>query len=469
MHSARTTIASLLLMAVAALSFAQDELESQSAPEFGLGLTLGAQSFPNPAYIPGGEAPELLTYQSLGLTPDLAIGKFGVGLDLTLNYRFTAGDGTDFEVRPEDWIPGESRNFFEVYLPKIRYIRWGTKGEPLYALFGSVDNGILGNGFIMGGYTNTQYLPSQRLFGLSLDVDGALFDFPYLGIETFVGNLAAFDLVGTRLFVRPLAGTDIPVFNGLQIGGTAVADFSPFYFAEDDPDATATIPLLLPAGTSQEEASVAIFGADFRLPILANPVISLAGFGDLVYQNGNFGGMLGTGGRLLGVMTYGAQLRLLGANFLPVYFDNSYDLFRATKYAVYAGVPGFATEGYVGWFASAGFSLINDQLVFAANLDGPFQVDESNVLKQPHLLATFSVGEELLAGFSVDASYDKKGILSWSDLINPENAVIGARVNYRIENATISLVYDLRYDPFPQPGADEWVVTSKIESAISLF
>jgi hypothetical protein len=473
MRRAQGTILAAFFLLSAAISFAQEgdsPPESAGAlPEFGLGLTLGAQSFPNPDYVPGGDEPELITYQSLGLTPDLAIGKFGVGLDLTLNYRFTAGGGTEFEIRPQDWIPDADRNFFEIYLPKIRYVRWGTKGEPLYALFGSVDNGTLGNGFIMGGYTNTQFLPTQRLFGLSLDIDGALFDFPYVGIETFVGNLAAFDLLGSRLFVRPLVGTGIPVISNLQIGGTVVADRDPFYFAEDDPDAAPLIPGFLPSGQTKEEAAVLIYGADFRLPILSNPIISLAGFGDFVVQNEALGGMLGTGGRLFQVMTYGAQLRFLGANFIPVYFDGSYDLFRPQKYAVYAGVPGATTDPYIGWFASAGFSLVNDQLVFAANLDGPFEVDTTSVFKQPHLLATLSVGEELLAGFSVDASYDKKGILGWEDLISPENAVIGARVNYRIESATISLVYDLQYDPFPEPGGDEWVITSKIESAISLF
>lgn len=473
MRRAQGTLFALIFTLSALLSFAQESESADSTagtgPDFGLGLTLGAQSFPNPDFVPGESEPELLTYQSLGLSSDIGIGKFGLGLDLTVNYRFTAGDGNDFEIRPQDWVPDANRNFLEVYLPKIRYARWATKGEPLYVLLGSVDNGILGNGFVMGGYTNTQYLPTQRLFGLSLDVDGALFNFPYIGIETFVGNLAAFDLIGTRLFVRPLVGTDIPIVSNLQIGGTLVADLNPFYFAEDDPDADAEIATFLPASTTKEEASVLIYGADFRLPILSNPVVSLAGFGDIVFQNDAIGGMLGTGGRLFQVVTYGAQLRFVGANFIPVYFDGSYDLYRPQKYALYSGAPGFSTDPYVGWFASAGFSLVSEQLVFAANLDGPFDVDPDNVFKQPHLLATLSVGEELLAGFSVDASYDKRGILGWEDLISPENAVIGARVNYRIESATISLVYDLKYDPFPQPGADEWIITSRVESAISLF
>lgn len=472
-------IASTLLLAFVALFGAVAQDEEAEAPQgegsntdFGLGITIGAQSFPNPDYDGTDATDKTITYQSVGLTPDIGIGKFGLGLDLTLNYRFTGGDGTEFEVRAADWVPDDDTTFLELYLPKLRYVRWAQKGDPLYILLGQVDNGLLGNGFIMGGYTNTQFLPDQRIFGMSFDVDGALFDFPFVGIETFVGNLAVFDLIGSRLYVRPLAGTGLPIVRNLQIGGTIATDLKPFHYVEDElaDSPTASVSDFLPAGTSQSAARALVWGTDFRLPVLNNDAISLAGFGDYVNQNGNSGGMLGIGGRLFRVMTYGAQLRFLGENFIPVYFDGAYDLFRHRKYAVYAGVDGFATDPYVGWFASTGFSLLDDQLVFTANVDGPFGgADPDDTFKQPHLLATFMLGEGILGGFSVEASYDKKGIEDFADLINPEDSVIGARVNYRIESATISLVYDLQYDPFPEPGDDPWIITSKVETAISLF
>ena len=449
----RITLAGILVVLTATL-FAQET----SSPQFGLELSIGAQSFPNPAFTGDNDEPELITYQSVGLTPDLALGKFGIGLDLMLNYRFTAGGGNEFEIRPEDWIPGDDRTFLELYLPKLRYVRWGLKGDPLFVLLGAVDNGTLGNGFIMGGYQNTQFIPTRRLFGMSLDVDGALFAFPYVGVETFAANLAAFDLIGSRLFVRPLIGTGIPVVRNLQIGGTGVADRDPFYFVDADG----------PGSTDAD--TVIVWGTDFRLPILSNPVVSVSTFGDYVMQRGNSGGMLGFGGRFFGILTYGAQLRMLGENFIPVYFDRAYDLFRVDKYAVYTGANAQPIDPYVGWFATAGFSLLNDQLVFAANIAGPFGgIDPDNKYQQPDLLATFLLDEGILGGFSIEGSYRKIGIERIADLINPEDAVIGARVNYRIQNATISLVYDLKHDPSPLPGQDPWTITSKIESKITLF
>jgi hypothetical protein len=466
----RSVAALAVLLLLAAVSFAQ-EADGLEGLDFGLGIAIGAQSFPNPDYTGAGTEPELITYQSVSMTPDLALGKFGIGLDVTLNYRFTGGDGGEFEVRREDWVPDADTNFLELYLPKLRYVRWGVKGDPLFVLLGSVDNGVLGNGFILGGYTNTQFLPERRIFGLSLDVDGQLFNFPYVGLETFAANLAAFDVIGSRLFVRPLVGTSIPVLKNLQVGGTVVVDRDPFYFARKDPLGAALIDSYLPADITDDSlAQVFVWGADFRLPILSNPAVSLATFGDFVMQQQNTGGMVGIGGRLFSIIPYGAQLRILGENFIPVYFDGAYDLFRPEKYAVYAGVPGFTTDSYIGWFASLGVALLDDQIMFNAALDGPFNPDPAGgTFAKPHLLASLSLAEGLLGGFSLDASYDKKGIDNLADLINPEDAVIGARLNYRIENAVITLVYDLQYDPYPEPGDDPWIVTSGLESSITLF
>jgi hypothetical protein len=52
------------------------------------------------------------------------------------------------------------------------YIRYGFKGDPLYAKLGSIEDGTLGNGFIMNNYDNTHFLPGQRIFGLAFDWTG---------------------------------------------------------------------------------------------------------------------------------------------------------------------------------------------------------------------------------------------------------------------------------------------------------
>ncbi len=434
-------------------AYAQED-KGDGGFSFGLSLGIGAETFVEE----GDTTPT--TYQMLSLSPDIAIGKFGIGLDLTFHYTFTGGaDGTSFEVRRADWVPTGDMTILDVYLPKFKYVRWGLKGDPLYVKLGSIDDATLGNGFIMVNYANTLFLPQLRIFGLSFDMDGSLFNFPVVGIETFVANLAQFDVMGFRPFVRPLVYTDIPIIKNLQLGFTLALDRNPGLYV-DQPGLQ----------------TILLYGGDFRLPILANPLVNLAAFGDVAVlsNRGSLGGAVGLGGRLFGFLNYGAQLRMLGENFIPNYFDASYDLFRYQKYQV-AEQAAADIPGYVGWLASLGFAFFDDVLSFNATLDGPFSMPDpgnlANFVNWPHLYAVLELKEGLIPNVSLLASYDKRSLGAYqgffSDLISPEEAAIQAQLNYSIGAAVLSFVYKLRYDPLGSPNM--WEITSGIQSSIKLF
>jgi hypothetical protein len=443
----------LVVLAVAALALplAVSAEEEGGGFHFGLNLGIGADTF----YI-SAPVDDNVTYQYLTLSPDVAFGKWGIGLELTLHYTFTDQAGVD-PVRAEgDWIPDPAldQNYLDVYLPKIKYIRYGFKGDPLYAKLGSIEDGTLGNGFIMNNYDNTLFLPATRIFGLALDLDGTLFNFPYLGLESFVGNVARFDVIGARLYARPLAGTTIPLLKDLQVGATFATDTDPGLHTDLHPDLE----------------TVYLYGADLRQPILNSKAISLAAFTDIaVLGNQNsVGGMVGFGGRLAGIILYGAQLRILGENFVPVYFDSTYDLFRVEKHNVATGIT--QVDAYTGWLASLGFSLFGDLLVFNASLDGPFrQSGTGNSQDWPHFNAQFLLGKGLVPNVSMEFSYDKRNLGAddgfFRDLFSFAESVIQGRLNYSIGPAVLSLLYDIRWDPVK----GEWVTHSGIESAIQLF
>ncbi len=456
----------------------------------GLDIGLGVQSFANPDFDPlnPGATPEYLTWQSVDLQPDIAIGQFGLGLDLTLNFTFTGGEnGDEFQIREEDWLPTADRTFLEIYLPKFRYIRWDQKGAPLFVQLGTIDNGTLGNGFIMGNYSNAQFLPDRRIFGLSFDLDGRLFQFPYVGFESFVANLAQFDVMGGRLFVRPIAWADIPIIQNFELGGTFVVDTQPFLHAQKDPESPYWLGLDAPTAVP-ENANVLIWGLDFQQPIITADFFSLSAFGDIVSQTATLdelpdptvpptdpgavstGGMIGFGGRILGVINYGGQVRIMGEDFMPVYFDSAYDLFRVRKYQIYSGEVEGPPE-FAGYFATLGFSFLEDAIRFNVSLSGPFDTaadDPGSSFKNPRLRGEFVLEEGILGGLSFEASYDKQNITDLADLIDPTDAVIGARINYRTGPAVISLVYDVKYDPYTN-GDEPWIITSGLESSISLF
>lgn len=445
----RALVTLVALLGLAGMAYAGDG--ESGGFDFSLSLGVGAKTFI--------ESGNPVTYQSLSLSPDIAFGKFGIGLDLTLNYTFTGPPpgGDEFYVRREDWIPTGDQGFLDVYLPKFKYIRWGFKGDPLYVKLGSIQDGTLGNGFIMGGYDNTLFLPDLRIFGLAFDLDGALFRFPYVGLETFVGNLAQLDVMGVRTFVRPLAGTEIPIIRNLQVGGTVAFDRKPGLYS-DDP------------GAENAEA-VVLYGGDLRLPILAGQLITLVTFADLagMHSNGSIGGAVGFGGRLFGFLNYGARIRLHEASFVPDYFDFAYDLFRYTdKYPVATG-PRDRTLA-AGYRAGLGFSFFAELLTFNATVEGPFTPPfplEVNYLNDPRLVMGLNLGEGLIPNVSFQALWDKRSIRQWRDLVSLEDAVIQGRLNYSIGAAVLSLVYQLRHDPAATPNP--WVIQSGIESSIKLF
>ena len=216
--------------------------------------------------------------------------------------------------------------------------------------------------------------------------------------------------------------------------------------------------------------TVAVYGGDFILPLISKPLLTLATFGDVASLHGeSLGSMVGFGGRLIKFLTYGAQVRFLGENFVPTYFDASYDLFRAEKFAIAKGAAG--NPAFTGWLASLGTTFFDDTLVFRASLDGPFSKPgpANNYLNYPHLYAIFLIAEGLVPHLSFDASYDKRLIRNFEDLIDPTDAVIRARANYHVGGAVISFIYNIRYVPDPLPGEDEWEVTSGIEAGIQIF
>ena len=441
--SLKVLAVAILVFFCAGFVFAQEE---EGGFDFGLSIGIGAETY-------NGEM-----WQTIKLSPDIAIGKFGIGLELTMNYQFEP----TFTVRQEDWVPTGDDSFLDVYLPKFKYIRYGFKGDPLYAQFGSIEYAILGNGFIMGGYNNTLFLPAfqnRKALGLSFDLDGALFNFPYVGIETFVGNLAQLDVLGTRLYVRPLAFTEVPIIKGLQVGGTLAVDRKPNLYAVD----------ALGNPTPDDSVDpVTLYGADLTLPILTSQVFSLATFADIAFLHNTVGSgsqgkgeMIGFGGRLLGVINYGAQMRFLGEDFIANYFDTGYDLYREAKFNV---VDSGNIDSYIGWLGSLGFSFLDDALVFNATVDGPIgNPNTGDYLDWPHLYAVLILGEGIIPNISFEAQLDKRSLFDSAVEIG-HDTVIGARINYSIGAAVLSFVYQISKD---RNGVGD--SKSGIESSIQLF
>jgi len=123
----------------------------------------------------------------------------------------------------------------------------------------------------------------------------------------------------------------------------------------------------------------------------------------------------------------------------------------------------------MGWLATLGTSFFDEKIIFRVTLDAPFTgwtTNPMDIVKNPHLRGVFTIADGIIPGISLDTSYDKSGITKWADLIDPLNAAIQAKLNYKSGPAVISFIYKVRYDP-TVPSL--WVVTSGLESSIQLF
>jgi hypothetical protein len=456
MRFAIAALVTLFLVGTMSTLAAQDAASAPSNPfSFSGGINLGSDvlltgapdlTSSNPT------APTPETWTRFGFQPELAFGKIGIGIDLTFHFNLYKTAGTPFTLYPGDWVPdyqGNGKSVLDIYLPKLLYVRYGLKGEdPFFAKLGSIDDLSLGNGFIMSNYSNMHFMPQQRIFGLDVGVDGTLFNFPYVGMEVLTGNLARLDVVGGRVFARPLVGTEIPILKNMQAGLTLVADRKPDLYDQ-----------------TYAAKPIAAYGADVLVPIIGGKAFPLAAFTDFAIDpNQSAGWMIGAAGRLIEIFTYGAQIRVLQTGFIPAYFDANYDIFRDQKYNIPKG-----SGTYEGWYAMLGTSLFTDKLVFNVALDGPFAAIPATLGNQtdyPHLRSVLRLNEFDKFPFFFDASYDKYMIGSktgfFPDLVDPTDAVIGLNVNYKTGASVLTLAYNAKWNPV----TSQFDVTSSLQASV---
>lgn len=446
-----TRLNATLLVFLLAINFAEPSVaqDDDTIGPMAVGLIIGAGS----EYLPNDDNNNGITWQTLTVAPDISFGKFRLGLAAKLRFRFD-GDaaGEVIDIRDEDWVPAPTvpgRSFFDLFLPIVRYAHYGMDGEPLIIRLGSFDNATLGTGFIVGEYSNTQLLPQRRLFGIDLDLDGAAFDLPIIGIESLVGSLSARDVIAARVWSRPLYGLALPVISFLQLGATAAADFDPFRYHSDTVDAV----------------SVSALGVDLIVPIVTTTGFSFSTHGDLVFLGTSegiersFGTMVGVSGRVSDTIHYGLQVRVTDDRFIPVYFDVNYDLLRPVKYQTLreaeqsAMHDGTSNLSRVGWAAHVDISLLERHVDLALSLSGPLTSErdlDSNIPYAPldslQIRGSVGIRDVLIPGISFDLNYEKRKLDRAADLIAPEDLVIATGLSFKAGNTVISASYRGHYD-----------------------
>jgi len=366
-----------------------------------------------------------IAFQRFSFIPEFTYGKWGLGINLTFEF-----DG-DFKLRDldnDDKADGWSK--FSDYLYKIYYLRYGQKGEPIYGRIGAFDTYTLGHGLIMDGFSNTLFYPQVLQLGLNLDVDGEVVGLPIVGFESVVDDVLDWDVIGLRVYVRPLTSLSYPIIKDIKFGGSVVMDL--------DPQEIQLSEEYGPPHDHPDSETVSIVGIDTEAPIFQRGPSSLIAYADWATINGKGNGsIIGTTYRYSWFKLI-AQLRFLGEQFVVGYFDPYYEVERALKYDSLDTI----TDFYMGYLAGTDLSLFNFASFYF------FYSDGFNDPPGPRIQAGIGTQEGALPKIDVGLSYDKKDVSGFRDFFKLSDSLFQMKVGYKISSfAKIVFIQQRTFTP----------------------
>ncbi|MFN3412017.1 MAG: hypothetical protein ACK4YF_07660 [Exilispira sp.] len=375
------------------------------------------------------------TYQTLSLKPDLAFGKFGIGLDIFIMFD------QNFNIVPDNW------DSFGDWMNKILYIRYGLKGEPLYAQIGMFKNVTLGHGLIMYNYTNMLYFPEIRKLGFELDLDGSLFEFPYVGFESFIDNLLDPDIFAFRLYARPLLFLEIPVISQMKIGTSYAFDSDPKETKIDDMTLT----------DNSASSTIGIFGIDVEFPLIQKEIAYLYLYADYAAISGKGSGVeIGFNTYLFKLLFMGIAVDFFGEKFSGQYFDILYENF-SVRNSKYDSLDTISSRN--GWKAILSLLIGQELFTLYFEMRGDFSPNPVT------LIGSLKLDKSVLKIVSVSGMFIRTGITSFSDLLNWQgNALLNSYIMLTVslnvgDNSSVTLVYQITWDINGNPIASTQLQT----------
>lgn len=391
-------------------------------------------------------------YYTFNIAPELAFGKFGVGLDLTLNIS-----SKDQKIRKQDF--DETYDYIRI----IRYLRWGHKGDDVYIRLGILDYARIGHGFIMYLYNNSPSYDDRRL-GTEFDLG-----FGKYGLETVYSDFAREGVFGLRGYVRPLQYTPLastPVLGGMEVGATWAGDTR-----RNSKDTSFTVVNGIPQSTN--DGMLSVIGADIGFPLLRIPTVSSTlyfdyakilsfGSGEAIGLETNFSGL-----GIFDIFTK-FERRWTGDQFVPNYFNTFYELERyrlsGTSFSSKAQMLNTLISPGPGYFGDLTVGILGKLQIRGTYSKLDLQ-PTSGVL---HLGTSTGA---LIPVFVIDAGYDKKNIADNKDVFTlDDRSLLYASIGYKpYPFMIVSMVYTWTFVPVPdQNGNTSYVPQKRIRPRVQI-
>ena len=388
------------------------------------------------------------SYYLFNLSPELSMGKFGIGLDVDLRI-----DAETNKLRKEDWDEKYD------YLRIIRYARWGTKGDDLYIRAGALDYARIGNGTIIYLYKNSPSIDERRI-GMEFDID-----FGKYGMESVLGDFSRAGVVGFRPYVKPLQFTalsSVPIVGGLEVGTTFATDLRA--------NSSDTTVISTGAVVKQtENGSIKIIGLDLSLPLYSGSVFSSTFYADYS-KIVNFGSGVAVGFLNdfsgLGAVTINTRIerRWPKDKYIPNYFNSFYEIERYNLDSTNKILKSKAQKlnGIIspgpGYFADLSIGILNSLYI-----RGAFEkLDNDPNGGNLHLETSTN---KLIPSVVIEAGYDKINIKDGKDVFKlDERSLLYATIGYKpYPWMIVSTLYTWTF----VPTKDGYKVQKRIQPKIS--
>ncbi len=387
------------------------------------------------------------SYSKVVLAPELKMGRVKLGLYLPVIYKndlfdpsswYRPSGNNEWDFGAQYWETDTVSALMDVaadLILKVKYLEYGQPLEdPFFFKIGNLHDLTIGHGLIMRNYRNDGDFPSVRRTGVNTG-----FDFGGFGFEAFANDLPVPDIVGARLYVRPIKNF------ALAFGVSGVADMAagkdlaessnPLWKKVADKFAFlgGGVDLDLPIIKSTEMLGLRAFAdaavtvpyilEDFVSPLDGTTTISSGLKTDLIWDGEprNWGPAAGLLGNVL-YIDWRLEYRYFNGLFRPAFFDSTYERGRSANVQRYIGYlenPGSVSSAptIMGIYGEAGFSLIKDKLTLLAGYMWPWDPDAGFALSavaddEFHAGLVIRKGLIPVVALAGAVYYDKRGLVS---------------------------------------------------------
>ncbi len=335
-------------------------------------------------------------YSKLVLQPRIQIGKLDTVLYLPVIYSSNMFDPDDW-YKPAgnyEWSFGSDQDdaldatadFARDLALKFRYLQYGDPAiDNFFFGIGNLNTMTIGHGILMRDYANDADFPAVRKLGVNFRGTGSR-----MGIEGVSDDLTDIDILGSRVFFRPIKDTDL-----LTVGFSSVVDLYP---AGDLPDPEAYGDPLFVSGAADVElfkintdafdlmgyvdggAMLPIYRTSPGDDVNGDPIGSGPAL-DAVLEGTsfrNYGVLAGVQGKMT-ILNWMLEYRYYEGTFKPSFFGPDYDRRRASyvntinTYLKDPSNPEFDTYN-MGIYGQGDFTLL-DHITFTGGYFWPWTID----------------------------------------------------------------------------------------------